>query len=777
MRRLSPMTAALLYWRGRHSSNAVSRSLFFLAIVALAFPSGAWAAPPLLDEQAGQPAGGEVAHAPAVPGNQLTASSSAGGQEILTPEQAQQLLAQDGARHYSAGLEARLRTAAGLLPRVSARPGSSRGRSSNPTNLQVNAPDPSGPAFATQSETMVIASGSTIVEAYNDSLAAAQTHDYTGYSVSTDGGASWTDKDAPPNPSFQNSFGDPALAKDSAGNIYLAMLTSSATGLGVARMPAGDSTFATWVDAGVGTTAVSDKELLAIGRDPFVARDNLYLTWTDFPFSGNPTLRAARSTDGGTTWHALSGFAVANCDCQFTFPLVVPSTGKLLVFWEDFGPPRALRMRSSTDGGLTWSAITTVSSVTQATPFSSDCFGRDTFHFPDSTRAVRNDENPSAAVQGTTVVVTWNDRRFGTSDILQAVSTDAGATWGAPSLVNTTTAGEQFQPAVAADARGFHFEWYSADAANTNITLVARDQLDGAFQPETTISAPFPVPLTNISGDNQDFAIVGCYMGDYNQNFADGTTTYYSWGDNRLSFSNGDPDPNAFFSTSGAPPCCPPGPVTVSDVKYGSVTLTWGDQSADETSFQVQRKRSGDADASYRAVSGCQAAPADSTSCTDYSVIPYASYVYRVCAVFATPPMACSPGTPPVLTYSRNEDTSPNVTYTGNWKEVKEIHGASCSGGTCHKSTDPRGSASLTWTGTDVQVISATGPMMGEAYVVVDGALVVLDLYRPTLQYQQLVYSATGLVYGRHTVKLSPSGARNPASSGTAVGLDAFDTR
>jgi hypothetical protein len=76
-----------------------------------------------------------------------------------------------------------------------------------------------------------------------------------------------------------------------------------------------------------------------------------------------------------------------------------------------------------------------------------------------------------------------------------------------------------------------------------------------------------------------------------------------------------------------------------------------------------------------------------------------------------------------------------------------------------------------------VQVVMTTGPMMGKAYVVVDGALVVVDLYSPTLQYQQLVYAKTGLAVGSHTVKVSASGIKNPASSGTAVGLDAFETR
>ncbi len=470
---------------------------------------------------------------------------SGAAQEVPSRQQALELLAHAAERHISAGLEFRLRQEAGLLPAGSAIAAPRLAGLLAPGNANVADPDPSGPSFATQSETMVISAGATVVEAYNDSLADAQSGDFTGYSVSTDGGTTWVDKNAPPNPSFQNSSGDPVLATDSAGNIYLSMITSS--GVGVAKMPTGSISFNRWVDADAGTTGFADKPWLTAGRDPTGVRDNLYLTWTDFPFSGNPTLRAARSTDGGTTWQALSGFAIRNCNCQGTFPLVIPSTGKLLVFWENLNTPRSIQMKSSTDGGSTWSATTTVTSVTKSTNHT-DCFGRDTFRLPDTVHAVRNDEFPSAAVLGSTVAVVWNDRRLGTSDIFVVQSSNAGLTWSPARRVNTTIAGEQFQPGITADARGFHVEWYSADATNTLVTLVARDVTNGIPGPEIPISAAFPVPRTNIGGGNQDGVVAGCYMGDYNQNFADGSATYYSWGDNRLSFANGDPDPNPFFA-------------------------------------------------------------------------------------------------------------------------------------------------------------------------------------------------------------------------------------
>jgi len=56
-----------------------------------------------------------------------------------------------------------------------------------------------------------------------------------------------------------------------------------------------------------------------------------------------------------------------------------------------------------------------------------------------------------------------------------------------------------------------------------------------------------------------------------------------------------------------------------------------------------------------------------------------------------------------------------------------------------------------------------------------DGELV--DLYSPTMQYQQVAFVREDLPPGPHQVVVLPSGQRNTRAKGSAVALDAFDTR
>ena len=71
-------------------------------------------------------------------------------------------------------------------------------------------------------------------------------------------------------------------------------------------------------------------------------------------------------------------------------------------------------------------------------------------------------------------------------------------------------------------------------------------------------------------------------------------------------------------------------------------------------------------------------------------------------------------------------------------------------------------------------LIARTGPEFGRARVYVDGVADEIDLYSPSTRYQQVVLRKT-LPHGTHTVKVEWTGTRNPASSGTYIGIDAID--
>ena len=50
-----------------------------------------------------------------------------------------------------------------------------------------------------------------------------------------------------------------------------------------------------------------------------------------------------------------------------------------------------------------------------------------------------------------------------------------------------------------------------------------------------------------------------------------------------------------------------------------------------------------------------------------------------------------------------------------------------------------------------------------------------VDLYRSTAQFQQVLWSVSGLINASHTLKMRSAGKRTPGSSNTYVFVDAFD--
>jgi len=142
-------------------------------------------------------------------------------------------------------------------------------------NVQVNClkEDGSSPQN-TQSETSVSALDLKVVVGDNDSLVCCvPALNFTGYSVSIDGGRSFTDAgDLPWQPNVQ-PIGDPTVAHDAADNFYFASLALNSDGLGAHslisfyKMPTGSNTFSLVsvpVDVGSDFNFFADKEYLAI---------------------------------------------------------------------------------------------------------------------------------------------------------------------------------------------------------------------------------------------------------------------------------------------------------------------------------------------------------------------------------------------------------------------------------------------------------------------------------------------------------------------------------
>ena len=82
----------------------------------------------------------------------------------------------------------------------------------------------------------------------------------------------------------------------------------------------------------------------------------------------------------------------------------------------------------------------------------------------------------------------------------------------------------------------------------------------------------------------------------------------------------------------------------------------------------------------------------------------------------------------------------------------------------------------MSYVGSDVSLIGARGPDFGMIEIWLDGELrETVDMYSPTVAYQQVLIQTTGVPFGDHTMVVVLTGAQNPSSSGFRAVVDAWD--
>jgi len=398
----------------------------------------------------------------------------------------------------------------------------------------VNDPSADTTAQDTQSETTLVALGSTLVAAFNDSgshLPSSNNH-FTGFSRSTDAGASWTDKGLLPL-STDGDAGDPVLARDNiSGTIYFATLSFSGSSIQMFRSSDGGDTLIAPVNGAPGKTGQQDKAWIAVDNFAGSGQGNVYLIERDFG-AGNG-IYFFRSTDGGNTYGPSGGTLIASGaanNVQGAF-VAVGSDHSVYAFYYDQSSPQAIRVKRSTDQGQTFGATMTVTTLTS--------FGT---NGDLSLGGFRSNSFPQAAVNPVSgnIYVVYNDPSAASGgdrgNIFFRQSTDGGATWSAATQVNTdATTKAQFMPSLAVkpDGSGLAFSWYDRrrDPADT---LIERwgvtASISGAtitFGPNFKVSnAQWPAVF------GVDPVVNSTYMGDYDHMAADNSLFYTTWGDNR----------------------------------------------------------------------------------------------------------------------------------------------------------------------------------------------------------------------------------------------------
>lgn len=436
-------------------------------------------------------------------------------------------------------------------------------------NVQVNCLAEDGTSRAnTQSETSVSAFGDKVVVGYNDSLVCCiPAINLTGYSVSNDGGKTFTDMgDLPFDPNVQ-PIGDPTVAHDSAGNFYFASLALGSAGRGAHslvsfyEMPAGTNTFqfvSVAVDDGSSHFNFADKEYLAVAPDAS-GQTHFYITWTSFTRNPQSPIMLSDSTDG-TNWRTRM-VSTADACAQGSNP--VPSGGTVYVSWEQNIPAGCTNANITAQNVMMASfdlANDTVSRITMIADINGSGDKIVACNSPADLREVietvpghdvRNIEIPTTTIDGNRVLyAAWNDRPNGvggnTSNatrIFLSFSRDANKTWSQPQVISGELSrkvmSDRFQPWLIADGSGLHAMWYERVAGTTedqirtdkeDLTLATSSSAPTPLGESPISSVAFPIIQTN---PNQDPIISFCYMGDYNNIASNGSMRFVTWGDNR----------------------------------------------------------------------------------------------------------------------------------------------------------------------------------------------------------------------------------------------------
>lgn len=389
----------------------------------------------------------------------------------------------------------------------------------------------------TQSESMVWAStdGQTIVVNYNDSRTAPG--NYSGVSVSTDGGATFTRLNPSPLATGHGTnFGDPvvvyndSLATWFAGDIVSGGNCRSGVGLwtssdGVnwttgacAHLSGSDDRESMWVDNNPGS--------------PYYGR--MYVSVNDFAMGQRIFVT---HSDDGTTWSTavpLSSGFIRNI--QLTGSQDVDGTVFVAGMNEGGGGvnPRTNIMYRSVDGGDTWTQII------MGPPF--PAAGQAICGFFAAIPPIWRHQGwgQPGVGPGGVVHYAYAGRGVNTGDIgdiYYTQSLDNGDTWSDPIILNTDqlngSNAAQWMPSLSVTADGkVQVAWYdrrnSTDNRNYEIWGIQSLDNGATWQPDAVIS-----DVLIDQPEQPDSSIVSCYAGDYNYASAVGTINLLTWTDGR----------------------------------------------------------------------------------------------------------------------------------------------------------------------------------------------------------------------------------------------------
>ncbi len=307
-----------------------------------------------------------------------------------------------------------------------------------------------------------------------------------GYSVTHDGGLSWT-RALIPNlttatggPYFRAT--DPVAGIDLAERIFLNTegATNSDFSEGVILVSRSDDGGATFGAPAVvfqpsNSNDFPDKPWMAVNTFSGTSSvGRVFVTWTLFGTTDASPIMRAYSNDHGTTWSSAAPIHDSDTSAQGSQPVFLPDGRLAIIYWnfngigggDDEGEaatagPEEIEMVLSNDGGVTFGAPTLVTTVTR--------------YFQPSIRS--GAFLPSATTDRTTgtLYVVYQARDAAAHPrVLFTKSSNAGITWTSPIAVtdNPSTTGV-FNPAISAspDGQTLTVSFYDQRDSGGNTTL------------------------------------------------------------------------------------------------------------------------------------------------------------------------------------------------------------------------------------------------------------------------------------------------------------------
>jgi hypothetical protein len=212
--------------------------------------------------------------------------------------------------------------------------------------------------------------------------------------------------------------------------------------------------------------------------------------------NGNPDLAYRRSVDGGTNFAGLQFLVQGAAD--ETSPALTMDGNTVLAVWEDDrNGNKDLAARRSLDGGATWGALTfLVKSPFDDTDAVLELDGNVAFlgwidrrhgnkdiayrrsidtgmtwqGLTFLVRAASLESDLSLALDGTTLLVAWNDPRWGNADLAYRRSTDAGGTFSGLSFL-VRAPSDDTQPVVRVSGSDGLLAWVDERSGNRSISF------------------------------------------------------------------------------------------------------------------------------------------------------------------------------------------------------------------------------------------------------------------------------------------------------------------